>query len=139
MAPQTSNTNSSGKAKSPRASSRAMANSSGFFLSLPTSTIVAAVQNWEERSSHPVLQYFRAWHILAVFVNAMNLFFFFSNYNAKVSHLVLTTIFYIMWLPNTVPKSFNIIIYCCPKYILWLLELSIWIINLHFELSVVTH
>lgn len=42
MAPQTSKTNSSGKAKSPRVSSNAMANSSGFFLSRPTSTIVAA-------------------------------------------------------------------------------------------------
>lgn len=42
IAPHTSNTNSSGNAKSPRASSKATANSSGFFLSLPASTIVAA-------------------------------------------------------------------------------------------------
>lgn len=47
MAPQTSNTNSSGKAKSPRASSKASANSSGFILSRPTSTIVAAAgERW---------------------------------------------------------------------------------------------
>ena len=42
MAPQTSKTNSSGKAKSPRVSSKASANSSGFFLSFPSSTMVAA-------------------------------------------------------------------------------------------------
>ncbi len=42
MAPQTSKTNSSGKAKSPKVSSKASANSSGFFLSFPSSTMVAA-------------------------------------------------------------------------------------------------
>lgn len=42
IAPHTSKTNSSGNAKSPRVSSNATANSSGFFLSLPASTIVAA-------------------------------------------------------------------------------------------------
>lgn len=42
MAPHTSKTNSSGKAKSPKVSSKASANSSGFFLSFPSSTMVAA-------------------------------------------------------------------------------------------------
>lgn len=49
MAPQTSKTNSSGKAKSPRVSSKASANSSGFFLSFPSSTMVAAEETERER------------------------------------------------------------------------------------------
>ena len=47
MAPHTSKTNSSGKAKSPKVSSRASANSSGFFLSFPSSTMVAAGRETE--------------------------------------------------------------------------------------------
>lgn len=42
IAPQTSNRNTSGKAKSPRTESKASAKSSGFFLSLPASTMVVA-------------------------------------------------------------------------------------------------
>lgn len=49
MAPQTSNKNTSGKAKSPRTESRASAKSSGFFLFLPASTMVVAAEKCCER------------------------------------------------------------------------------------------
>lgn len=45
MAPQTSKTNSSGNAKSPRVWSSAKANSSGLPLSFPASNIVVAIKN----------------------------------------------------------------------------------------------
>lgn len=52
IAPHTSNKKTSGKAKSPRTESSASAKSSGFFLSLPASTMVVAVKKMGQKSVH---------------------------------------------------------------------------------------
>lgn len=52
IAPHTSNKKTSGKAKSPRTESSASAKSSGFFLSLPASTMVVAAEKMGHKNVH---------------------------------------------------------------------------------------